>query len=359
MERHLHNNPAISVVMAVYNGEAYLKEAIDSILGQTFTDFEYIIVDDGSTDQSPSILAAYAEGDDRIVLVPNQTNLGLIASLNRGITFARGRYLARMDADDISAPERFAEQVAFLDQHPTIGLVGTAYHRLYEDGRTSTHWPPTDDTEIRWRLLFGCIWPHPAMMWRQSLFEPTEEIYHQFQYVEDYELWVRMLKRTSATTLAKPLVTIRTHRVGGISASNRELQERQILAISTRAIQEQLQQPVSPSDLSALHRAYHNQLLGGADLRSVNLFLTLLDVFQSDTRTNPRVVDRIKRRWIKRVTARLWSEQNLARATLKLLWILLKADLVAVTSVALLHNPKQFILGLTRHINRTKAFQAD
>ena len=113
-------SPKISVVMPVLNGEKYLAEAIESILNQTFQDFEFIIVDDGSTDQTPEILRSYANKDSRIQIVTNPINRGIGYSRNRGIALSRGEYIANMDADDLCLPERFEKQVRFLDSHPDI-----------------------------------------------------------------------------------------------------------------------------------------------------------------------------------------------------------------------------------------------
>jgi glycosyltransferase involved in cell wall biosynthesis len=109
-------NPKVSVLMSVYNGESHLGEAVEGILKQTFTDFEFIIVDDGSTDSTWSILSEYATRDKRIVLLQNKNNIGLAQSLNKGLAMARGEYIARQDADDISLSVRFANQVEYLDK---------------------------------------------------------------------------------------------------------------------------------------------------------------------------------------------------------------------------------------------------
>src|SRR5258705_775698 len=114
-------SPQVSVLLPVWNGERHLAAAIESVLGQSFTDFELLIVDDGSTDGSAALIRRY--GDERIRLFENEKNLGVTRSLNLGLAQARGRYVARMDADDLSAPERLARQVAFLDSHPEVALV--------------------------------------------------------------------------------------------------------------------------------------------------------------------------------------------------------------------------------------------
>lgn len=112
--------------MPVYNAQEYIREAIDSILNQTFSDFEFIIINDGSTDNSVEIIKNY--NDPRIVLVDNTENKGLVSVLNQGLQLAQGEYIARMDADDISLPNRFMEQVNYLDKHPQVGILGAWFH---------------------------------------------------------------------------------------------------------------------------------------------------------------------------------------------------------------------------------------
>src|SRR6478609_8869067 len=125
-------NPKVSVIMSVYNGARYLKEAVDSILGQTFTDFEFLIVDDCSNDNSPHILKEYAEKDKRIRLIANEFNLGLTKNLNKMITESKGEYLARFDCDDVSLPNRFAAQVNYLDEHKNVALVSSWANSMNE-----------------------------------------------------------------------------------------------------------------------------------------------------------------------------------------------------------------------------------
>lgn len=115
--------PKVSVVMPAFNAEKYIREAVDSILNQTFTDFEFIIINDGSTDHTKEIILEY--DDPRIVLLENEKNSGIVVTLNKGIQFARGEYIARMDSDDISLCNRIERQVLFLDSHAHIGLIGS------------------------------------------------------------------------------------------------------------------------------------------------------------------------------------------------------------------------------------------
>ena len=126
--------PQISVIMPVYNGERFLSEAVESILKQTYQDFEFIIVDDGSTDRSLEIIQYYQALDERIILIENGKNIGVASSLNKGISAAKGEFIARMDADDISLPERLEQQRAFMFTRPDLGVLGCNYYRIHADG---------------------------------------------------------------------------------------------------------------------------------------------------------------------------------------------------------------------------------
>jgi len=141
----------VTIIMPVYNGEVYLREAIDSILDQTLTDFEFLILNDGSSDHSVDIVRSY--DDPRIRLVENEANLGVVQTLNRGLDLANGTFIARMDCDDRSLRDRLARQVAFLDDHPEVGICGTWMEAI--GARAGYIWRyPTDPERIRCSLLF-------------------------------------------------------------------------------------------------------------------------------------------------------------------------------------------------------------
>ena len=150
------DSPKVSVIMSVYNGEKYLKEAINSILNQTFKDYEFIIVNDASTDKSIKILEEYAKKDNRIGLIHNEKNIGLTRSLNKAIKSANGAYIARQDADDISLPPRLEEEVNFLDKHPTVGLVGSYAWMIDEKGKILSDFKIcTDNEDIKKKIVNG------------------------------------------------------------------------------------------------------------------------------------------------------------------------------------------------------------
>ena len=192
--------------MPVYNSELYIKEAIDSILNQTFSDFEFIIIDDCSTDNTVSIVKEFS--DKRICLIEKEKNSGLINSLNFGISIAKGEYIARMDGDDICLPERFAKQVAFLDKNSAIILCGTAYKTFGAIEKEIKH--PSKHEEISVGLCLSSTFGHPTIMGRKQIFE-KHKYNKNFEKVEDYELWSRLIFEGQVANLDEVLLFYRVH----------------------------------------------------------------------------------------------------------------------------------------------------
>lgn len=199
--------PLVSVIMPVYNTAEYLDEAVQSILGQTLDDFEFIIIDDGSTDGSADMLDRYP---DKRIKVIHQPNSGIVASLNRGIELAQGKYIARMDSDDISLPDRLAKQIAFMESHPAVGICGTAC-RLFGDEYGITK-PKTRSDEIKSWLLFGPCMAHPTVVMRRDLIVKHSLRYDsEFEKAEDYELWIRFSRHCEMANIPEPLLLYRVH----------------------------------------------------------------------------------------------------------------------------------------------------
>jgi len=181
----------ISVVMSAYNSEKYIKEAIESILNQTFTDFEFIIINDASTDSTESIIKSF--DNPMIKLIKNEKNLGLTKSLNIGLDLAKGKYIARMDADDISIPERFQKQFDLMEKNPDIDICGTWYEFIGEKSGV-VRYPELDD-EIKSNLMFHDCICHPSVFIRKESLDKHELKYNEeFKYAQDYELWCRVRK---------------------------------------------------------------------------------------------------------------------------------------------------------------------
>lgn len=215
--------PAISVVMSVYNGEAYLRAAIDSILKQTFKDFEFIIVDDGSSDKTLSIIRSYH--DKRIILITRE-NKGLVISLNEGIQKARGRYIARQDADDVSLPERFARQVHYFEGNEGAVLCGTAFDEIDVDGKTiQSVVVPIDDRVIRQELSARSTFAHGSVMYRRDIALDAGGYSTKEFPAEDYGLWLRLADYGLLHNCPEALFRYRIT-VGSISRSKEKQQKK-------------------------------------------------------------------------------------------------------------------------------------
>jgi glycosyltransferase involved in cell wall biosynthesis len=200
--------PRVTVLLPVYDGEAYLREAMDSILGQTWRDLELLVTDDGSRDRSAEIVASY--GDPRVRLHRHERNMGLVPTLNEGLDLARGEYLARMDADDVAHPERLARQVGHLDAHPELAALGTGVRNFGEvrSSWTLKHEPPA----VRARLLFECALCHPTVMLRLSTVRRLGLRYDAaYPHAEDWALWVAVAERAAAANLREELLRYRAH----------------------------------------------------------------------------------------------------------------------------------------------------
>lgn len=199
--------PTISILMPVYNCAAYIREAINSMLEQTLSDFELIIIDDASTDATPQIISSY--DDERIQFVQKPVNTGLIASLNQGIDIAKGKYLARMDGDDISHPDRLARQVAYMEAHPSVVLCGSYYEVISTSEIIEV---PCTHAEIKRTLLEKCAFQHPTVMMKRSFMIDHQLRYNEgYKAAEDYELWSRIVALGEVANLSEVLLYYRRH----------------------------------------------------------------------------------------------------------------------------------------------------
>lgn len=247
------STPLVSVIMPVYNAERYLSEAVESILSQTFPDFELIVIDDCSTDGSLAILKSFAERDARVRLLANAQNLGITPTLNRGIQAARGEFIARMDADDISLPERLEKQAAFLQANPTIGLIsGNAEAIDVEGAATDEDFSLiVEPGYIKWLLHFTCPITHPAVMGRKALFKQAGGYDPEILYAEDYDLWQRMNQFTQLSNLPDVLIKKRAH-AQTIGVTRRETMIRSHRLVQQRALSRLQGRPVSLEEVAAL-----------------------------------------------------------------------------------------------------------
>ncbi len=202
--------PKISVVMSVYNGEKYLKSAVESILGQSFGDFEFIIVDDGSTDRSLDLLKAFQKQDERIKII-SRGNKGLISSLNEGIKLAEGDYIARMDADDISKTTRLEKQLKYMEEN-NLMVCGTWAEGIDSLGNKikDMDYPPSEKKIKSFSLLHNPF-IHPSVMFRKDIFEKVGGYKKFFKHIEDYELWTRIVFKYKTGNIPEALLEYRLH----------------------------------------------------------------------------------------------------------------------------------------------------
>ena len=210
--------PMVSFLMSNYKTPpAYLRRALDSMLAQTMTDFEAVIINDGVKDESYEVLLEYAAKDDRIRIIENEQNLGLAASLNRGIDACKGKYIARMDTDDICYSERLALQTEYMEAHPDVMFAGAWADAFDRDENTVIkEWHPVmcSHEEYRIRLLFSNepLLVHPSVIFRKDFLQKNDLRYSEderYRYSEDYEMWTRCADRGKPGILERPVLKYR------------------------------------------------------------------------------------------------------------------------------------------------------
>lgn len=248
-------NPKVTVLMTVYNAEEYLDEAIQSILRQDFADFEFLIINDGSSDKSQDILDRYIAIDKRIKII-NQKNIGLVASLNKGVRLARGKYIARMDSDDISMSKRLSRQVIFLNSHPKVMLVGGCFEIIDEEGNFLDRvFTPLNDRDIRRSFLMKNVFGHASVMYRRDAVLQAGGYSDQVGPTEDLELWMRLSQKGQIAALPYCLMRYRINR-NGISNTKSEQQMRFTQQLLAQYRQQNPFQVLSRQTIKKTARAY-------------------------------------------------------------------------------------------------------
>jgi len=220
-------NPKVTVLMSVYNGEKYLREAVDSILGQTFKDFEFLIINDGSTDKTGEILKSY--NDPRIKIINNEKNIGLTKSLNTGLRLARGEYIARQDADDISLPTRLEKELKFLEQNSNVALVGTDYLFINEKGKVFHVVRCLNGRrKLKEKLLEGNQFGHGSVMMRKECIHRVGTYREEFRFAQDYDFYLRLVEVYDVANISEPLYKWRIN-ISSVSVTKKVLQDRYAL----------------------------------------------------------------------------------------------------------------------------------
>lgn len=201
----------VSVIMAVHNSEKYLYESVKSILEQTLENFEFIIINDASTDNFRAIMEKFL--DRRIKIFDNKERIGLTKSLNVAIRHSKGRFIARMDADDIADPDRLKRQVSYAKTHRQIGIVGTNFYEIDENDKLLGEvYLPENDEQIRKRIFRFNPFFHSSVVIPKKVFETVGLYYEEFQYAQDYELWFRILEKYKGANLRDLLMKRRKHK---------------------------------------------------------------------------------------------------------------------------------------------------
>jgi len=272
--------PKVTVLMAVHNGERFIGRAIESVLAQTFTDFELLIVDDASTDATSSAVRRHQ--DSRIRYVANESNLGLAASLSAGLRQASGEYVARLDHDDVSHPDRLARQTALLDARPSTALVGSIARLIdEEDHARGMVWRPLSDVAIRWHALLQNPFIHSATMFRAAAALAVGGYRDDVPFAEDFDLWGRIMKAHEVCNLDAPLIDYRQRSDSIMAAAERDApgprtQLRHSMArVIRRQLEQELQFIVSDDDADLLAG-----LTVGLAPHELDRFLTLFDALR-------------------------------------------------------------------------------
>lgn len=254
--------------MPVYNAADHIKEAIDSILSQTFDDFEFLIFNDGSTDNSGHIVGSY--DDPRIQFYDSNQNQGHVYHLNHGIEIAKGEYIARMDADDISLPSRFEKQVSFMDTNPNVGVCGT-WFKIIDSGDEIRH--PLDNDSIRLSLLNHCSIGHPTVMLRTRLLKESGLRYEpSFVPAEDYFFWVAMSKYCDLANLPEFLLEYRIHQ-DQISNYRRKEQVEKSQQLRRCQIEEMLTRTLTDIELNYYSLLFEEKLDTTYDVNAENILM--------------------------------------------------------------------------------------
>lgn len=225
--------PKISVVMPVYNAEAYLKDAIESILNQTLNDFEFIIIDDASTDNSFKIIEDFSKKDDRIVILRNENNLGIAETRTKGTKYAKGKYIAVADADDISTSKRFEKEYNYLERHRECGVVG-GFIQLFDSDSgkiIGVRKYYEDDTNLRKKLFLYCPVAQPVSMIRKEVFDNIGYYDPKYPPAEDLDLWFRIGTKYKFANIQEILLKYRVHEK---SATISKIQKMEAMTLELR-----------------------------------------------------------------------------------------------------------------------------
>lgn len=284
------SDPLVSVVMPVYNGEKYVVEAVESILAQTFTDYEFIVVDDGSTDSTPELLKPYIE--QGVIVHRQSKNLGLVEALNTGWRMAKGAYIAIMHADDVSLPERLSEQVTYLQSHQAVGIIGSSVQMIERNSTNLDKVLVNSEPLVNgWEIFFACPLAHPTVIIKKHLLELSGGYRQEMLSTEDYDLWARLSQMTLISNVKRVLLHYRVWD-GSITANNKKRMEHQSTLICQDLVSKYLNQEITFQEAAILRRL-NGATAGEAPktkqdvLNVAHIFMQLYDRYTSQTELSP------------------------------------------------------------------------
>ncbi len=273
-------NPLVSVLLPVFNAEKTIQNAVSSILNQSYSNFELLIINDGSEDASLNIVTAFK--DDRIRIISFETNKGLVYALNKGINAAQGKYVFRMDADDISLKDRILKQVKFLENRNEIGILGTGFISVNSQAKNKeiSYFP--SHNEICFRHLYQIHLCHPTVAIRKSILDENSILYNSnFKHAEDYDFFNQIIKVTKAANLNDPLL-LKENSDGNVSNKFKEVQEQN----SQKAKMELFEWLFVPISLDLLEnfRQLNHQDYAKINIKTKEIGKLLLDIFEGNKR---------------------------------------------------------------------------
>jgi glycosyltransferase involved in cell wall biosynthesis len=295
-------HPHVTVLMPVFNRERFVDEAIQSVIAQDFSDFELLIVDDGSTDRTPEILRAWAERDSRVVVIGTSENRGIPSALNLGLNHARGPLIARLDSDDLMMPRRLASQAAVLENQPEVVLASCAYELMDSDGNYLDTWRGEEPDEVVRYLLnfYNIVGGGGQVMFRRSDVLAEGGFACEYPSSEDYDMWVRLLRRGRILTL--PLIGMRQrdHNARSI-VQYAAVKRRNWAGIMKESLSRYLERPILDDEIAALITVWrHDGATGMAGIADK----TMREAFarfrreHSDRELRKCVRDRTAREWL-------------------------------------------------------------
>jgi len=295
--------PDITIITTVYNCENYIEESVQSITEQTFENFEYIIVDDGSTDNTFSVISRLAAKDKRIIIIRNENNIGRVRSLNISLDRAGGKFIAIQDADDISLPQRLEKQYSFLMNNPEYVLVGADITVINEDGKEISH-PvrPEKDQDAKFSLLFRCTFANPSIMFRKEITDKYNIRYDEnFLHAEDFRVISQISRHGKVFNMSEKLVKYRKHESNNSTVNFKILSHRSSLISSDNLLE--LGFTVNEEQIKRVRNMISSR---GIDknflLHDVKLLFSVVKKFQmtNDDKSNDEILKTLKRmtKWL-------------------------------------------------------------